>query len=966
MSKPVDVRRCATLLTVFLLALGALLAPGRATAGIPSPANSTWPADGVRVASDTTCCFDVIVRDVGGFPLAGSMVKIDFGSCPVTFCPQQAAGLVVVDNTIKKMTSATGVAHFCICASFTGTCSALLSADGVQLAQLPVDSCGPCMRSALCDTCAGTVSADSVRYGRMDDFYLGDGSEPTAPLGAALLAICQNSRPFDDLECDRCFAHTMLYTLSPGCSIVGGTLRLRLKACGNTSGNDSLTVMHHGVPVWSSPLAPLAPGGHWNNADSMTIVLDLCRMPDSGTWETNLIPYLGDGSLDVYLVDDTGVDYLELTYCVCCGGSLHGTKYNDLNHDGGHQTGELGLPNWTINLSGAASATTTTDVNGSYSFTGLAPGNYSITEANQHGWVNTGSGPALGVALTAGSLTGLDFENWECRPDTCVAPPRCTVAWYPFDETSGTQAHDLANNYTLDFVGSPTWVPAGKVGGAIHFPGGNNYLKRSVPPPLLDFGTGSFSIDAWIHTNSANPCFLDKRVGGPGSYTGYAMTLYNGKLAIQVAAGAWANYYAGPALNDGNWHFVAATVSRTGGPTGTVKLYTDGVLQGTFTTYIVGNVTNAGPLFIGQRNVDGPMTFVGDMDELELMNCCVDSLSLARICAMGPYGKCREDCYISYVAPSLLGHAYPYLMICNHSGTAQSYHWSVAPCSVNGLSFSPNSGTVPVPAGHCLPILLHAVAPGIKVGEFLCFETTVLNDGTGHCFECSGTVTRLLHWWGRNCLLDAVPLNVARPYTLWAYNTDSLSHVLHYRLRDVSSDGDTANAIVRLNDLPPGTPVTGSATIAAGDSVAVPFTAQTDDFQLMIHEIVLSGDLDGNAVYEDICGLPLVTMATVDSTVGVGPAPAPDFTRVLTSPNPFQRVTTVQFSLPVASDVQVDVYDILGRLVRTLQSGRMLAGEHRVEWDGLGSDGAPRSSGVYFVRVKVGAKLLTTKVIQMR
>ena len=160
--------------------------------------------------------------------------------------------------------------------------------------------------------------------------------------------------------------------------------------------------------------------------------------------------------------------------------------------------------------------------------------------------------------------------------------------------------------------------------------------------------------------------------------------------------------------------------------------------------------------------------------------------------------------------------------------------------------------------------------------------------------------------------------------------------------------------------------MTGSATVAARDSVTVRFSAQMDDFQFMHHEIVLSGDLDGNAVYEDICSQPFVTTAVVGGTVGVSAAPALDFSRVVAGPNPFRRATALWFSLPEASEVHVDVYDIVGRLVSTLQSGPMTAGQHRVEWNGRDSNGATPAGGIYFVRVKVGAKLLTTKVVRLR
>jgi predicted outer membrane repeat protein len=68
-------------------------------------------------------------------------------------------------------------------------------------------------------------------------------------------------------------------------------------------------------------------------------------------------------------------------------------------------------------------------------------------------------------------------------------------------------------------------------------------------------------------------------------------------------------------------------------------------------------------------------------------------------------------------------------------------------------------------------------------------------------------------------------------------------------------------------------------------------------------------------------------------------------------PNPFNPEVTLAFELDRARRVSVKVYDVAGRLVRTLVDGRRAAGPHRVVWDGLDSSGRMGASGVYFVRV---------------
>jgi subtilisin-like proprotein convertase family protein len=66
-------------------------------------------------------------------------------------------------------------------------------------------------------------------------------------------------------------------------------------------------------------------------------------------------------------------------------------------------------------------------------------------------------------------------------------------------------------------------------------------------------------------------------------------------------------------------------------------------------------------------------------------------------------------------------------------------------------------------------------------------------------------------------------------------------------------------------------------------------------------------------------------------------------------PNPFNPTTTISFQLPVAGNVKLAVYDLLGREVSVLVDERMVAGVHEVKFDGNGL-----SSGVYFYRIQAG------------
>ncbi len=83
-------------------------------------------------------------------------------------------------------------------------------------------------------------------------------------------------------------------------------------------------------------------------------------------------------------------------------------------------------------------------------------------------------------------------------------------------------------------------------------------------------------------------------------------------------------------------------------------------------------------------------------------------------------------------------------------------------------------------------------------------------------------------------------------------------------------------------------------------------------------------------------------------------------------PNPFNPSTTITFYLPEGADVSLSVYDVLGRLVRELESGALGAGWHSAAWDGIAASGKAAGSGAYFCRLKAGKEIITRKMILLK
>lgn len=83
-------------------------------------------------------------------------------------------------------------------------------------------------------------------------------------------------------------------------------------------------------------------------------------------------------------------------------------------------------------------------------------------------------------------------------------------------------------------------------------------------------------------------------------------------------------------------------------------------------------------------------------------------------------------------------------------------------------------------------------------------------------------------------------------------------------------------------------------------------------------------------------------------------------------PNPFNPATDISFSLPQSDQVELAVYDIAGRLVKSLVRGPMEAGNHSIHWDGRDDHGQGLASGVYFSRLQVGEVVRTDRLVLMK
>ncbi len=117
---------------------------------------------------------------------------------------------------------------------------------------------------------------------------------------------------------------------------------------------------------------------------------------------------------------------------------------------------------------------------------------------------------------------------------------------------------------------------------------------------------------------------------------------------------------------------------------------------------------------------------------------------------------------------------------------------------------------------------------------------------------------------------------------------------------------------------------------------------------------------DGVASVENERAFAFHTSALVTATETGGELPA-TYELGQNYPNPFNPVTTVPFALPDAATVELAVFDVMGRRVATLVSGRMPPGEHTAVWDA-----GPYASGVYVYRLRAGSFTKTRRMVVMK
>ena len=200
------------------------------------------------------------------------------------------------------------------------------------------------------------------------------------------------------------------------------------------------------------------------------------------------------------------------------------------------------------------------------------------------------------------------------------------IGHWKFDETSGTTAADSSgsgNTGTLTNMTGSEWT-TGKGGGALDFDGTNDYVNLGTS---LANNLGDVTFSAWIYREGSTTSFGE--IFAKNTIIALSVNNSNDKLRLNFADGSsWSPYpESGSTLPLNQWVHVAGTRSGS-----TVKVYLDGVLEGTATNSRTGSNSNA--LGIGHKPGSG-FFFNGLLDEVRYYDHALSAGEISALAAGG-------------------------------------------------------------------------------------------------------------------------------------------------------------------------------------------------------------------------------------------------------------------------------------------------------------------------------------------
>ena len=103
-----------------------------------------------------------------------------------------------------------------------------------------------------------------------------------------------------------------------------------------------------------------------------------------------------------------------------------------------------------------------------------------------------------------------------------------------------------------------------------------------------------------------------------------------------------------------------------------------------------------------------------------------------------------------------------------------------------------------------------------------------------------------------------------------------------------------------------------------------------------------------------------------DTLAGIWAGDIPAMPVLEVAPNPVGSRMAISYSVPTRCRVELNIYDVRGRLVKKIFSGKRAPGTYSTTWDGRNLEGRSVAEGIYFMRLTAGRNRISKKVVKLQ
>jgi hypothetical protein len=252
-------------------------------------------------------------------------------------------------------------------------------------------------------------------------------------------------------------------------------------------------------------------------------------------------------------------------------------------------------------LAGETNATLTiTDANSTQH-----DGNYTVVVSNDFGGMESGE---VEILINNSLLEGL-------------------IAWWKFDEMSGTVAYDSSGNgHDANLTNGPAWV-TGKIGGALSFDGSDDMVRTG----LSGMYNQDFTWSTWIKTSDTSGAVVGIS-SDSWSSGGSSLYIFGGKPKIDVCN--IGNKLGSLSINTNQWVHYLLTVEDSGGSSDPVKIYVNGQIDVDSQMNWFGFSGQAFKLRIGHVPVHGNY-YLGIIDDVRIYDRVLSNAEVQDLYQLG-------------------------------------------------------------------------------------------------------------------------------------------------------------------------------------------------------------------------------------------------------------------------------------------------------------------------------------------